>query len=227
MLRHYSKKYNQDLNYITTYTHIKHHQISVNGKLVFSGEGSQNTLEFLSSAYKALGLSYPKFHKMDAQCKLGLVATEYLLKESDFLQRVSLDKTAVVLSNSASSLETDRQHQHSISDKSNYFPSPAVFVYTLPNIVIGEIAIKYKITGENAFFVSEKLDAELLENYINSLFENGSEACIGGWIEVDGSNYEAFIFLAENQENPNKNSIFKPLNQATITELYNQTTWTL
>lgn len=199
--------------------HIKDHQISVNGKLVFSGEKGDGVLEFLSNAYKALGISYPKFHKMDAQCKLGILATEALLKDTDFLQRVPLDKTGIVLSNSAASLETDRQHQHSISDKANYFPSPAVFVYTLPNIVIGEIAIKYKITGENAFFVSERLDPELLENYINVLFANGSEAAIGGWIEVDGSNYEAFIFLAENQ---NKSSIFKPLNQVTIKELYNQ-----
>ncbi len=199
----------------------------MNGKLIFSDENSQNLSEFLSNAYKALGGSYPKFHKMDAQCKLGFLATEALFKETDFLQRASLDKTAIVLSNSASSLETDRQYQHSISDKTNYFPSPAVFVYTLPNIVIGEIAIKFKITGENAFFVSEKLDAELLENYINILLTNGSEAAIGGWTNVDNDDYEAFIFLVENQENPNKNSNFKPLNRATITELYNQTTWTL
>jgi len=209
---------------ITSYAHIKDHQISVNGKLVFSGEKSSTILEFLSNSYKALEISYPKFHKMDAQCKLGVLATEALFKDSDFLERAALDKTAIVLSNSAASLETDRQHQHSISDKTNYFPSPAVFVYTLPNIVIGEIAIKYKITGENAFFVSEKLDPELLENYINILFANGSESVIGGWIEVDGSNYDAFIFLVENQ---NKSSIFKALNQATITELYNQKTWTL
>lgn len=196
----------------------------MNGKLVFSSERDGSISEFLSNAYKALGISYPKFHKMDAQCKLGVLATEFLFKDSVFLQRAALDRTAIVLSNSASSLETDRQYQHSISDKTNYFPSPAVFVYTLPNIVIGEIAIKYKITGENAFFVSEKLDPELLENYINILFANGSEACIGGWIELDRNNYEAFIFLVENS---NKNSNFKPLNGATITELYNQTTWTL
>lgn len=196
----------------------------MNGKLVFSSERDESISEFLSNAYKALGISYPKFHKMDAQCKLGVLATEFLFKDSVFLQRAALDRTAIVLSNSASSLETDRQYQHSISDKTNYFPSPAVFVYTLPNIVIGEIAIKYKITGENAFFVSEKLDPELLENYINILFANGSEACIGGWIELDRNNYEAFIFLVENS---NKNSNFKPLNGATITELYNQTTWTL
>lgn len=199
----------------------------MNGNLVFSIDKNMSLVEFLSAAYKELEVSYPKFHKMDLQCKLGFVATEFVLKNSDFLQENASDKIAIVLSNSASSLETDRQHQHSISDKSNYFPSPAVFVYTLPNIVIGELAIKYKITGENAFFVSDKLDAELLTNYTNSLLKENSEAAIAGWVEVDGGDFEAFIFLVEKQKNTNKNSIFKPLNSTNITELYNQTTWTL
>lgn len=215
------------MNQITTYTHIKNNQVSVNGNLVFSADKNLSLTEFLSAAYKELGASYPKFHKMDLQCKLGFIATEFVLKGSDFLQVNALDKIAIVMSNSASSLETDRQHQHSISDKSNYFPSPAVFVYTLPNIVIGELAIKYKITGENAFFVSDKIDAELLANYTNSLLNENSEAAIVGWVEVDGNAYEAFIFLVEKPKNTNKNSIFKSLNQSNITELYNQTTWTL
>jgi len=47
-----------------------------------------------------------------------------------------------------------------------------------------------------------------------------------GWVEVDNGAYEAFIFLTEIQENTNKNTNFKPLNQLTVTELYNQTIWT-
>lgn len=215
------------MNEIILYTHIKNNQVSVNGNLVFSADKNLSLTEFLSAAYKELGASYPKFHKMDLQCKLGFVATEFALKGNDFLESNPLDKMAIVLSNSSSSLETDRQHQHSISDKSNYFPSPAVFVYTLPNIVIGELAIRYKITGENAFFVSEKLDTELLTNYTNSLLSENSEAAIAGWVDVDGNAFEAFIFLVEKPKNTNKNSIFKHLNSTNITELYNQTTWTL
>ncbi len=139
---------------ITSYAHIKHNRVSVNGTIVFQPGPLVSLNEFLSEAYKALGLSYPKFHKMDAQCKLGFLCAEFALKDTDFLTARDLSKTAIVLSNAASSLETDRLHQDSINDKANYFPSPAVFVYTLPNITIGELAIKHKITGENAFFVS-------------------------------------------------------------------------
>ena len=211
---------------ITSYAHIKHNQVSLNGEIVFQSNSSLTLTEFLSEVYKALGISYPKFHKMDAQCKLGFLCAEFALKGTAFLTENDLSKTAIVLSNTASSLETDRVHQHSIDDKSNYFPSPAVFVYTLPNITIGELAIKHKITGENAFFVSEQLDADLLVNYTKSLFQGTTEAAIVGWVEVDGANFEAFIFLAQNPKNINKNSIFKPLNKTSVITLYNQTIWT-
>lgn len=211
---------------ITSYTHIKHNQVSVNGEIVFQTNSSSSLAEFLSEAYKSLGISYPKFHKMDLQCKLGFLCTEFALKDTHFLTDNDLSKTAIILSNAASSLETDRIHQNSIADKSNYFPSPAVFVYTLPNITIGELAIKHKITGENTFFVSEQFDANLLVSYTESLFSDNTNAAIVGWVEVDGSNFEAFIFLTQNSENINKNSIFKSLNQSSVITIYNQTKWT-
>jgi hypothetical protein len=214
------------MKHISSYTHIRHNQISVNGTLLFKTEELLALPVFLTDAYKALEMSYPKFHKMDALCKLGMLCMEAALDHSDFLTKNPLDQTAIVLSNAASSLDTDRSHQQSISDKSNYFPSPAVFVYTLPNIIIGEMAIKYKITGENAFFVSEKFDAGLLLNYTEALFSEQTKAAVCGWVEVDGASAEAFIFLVEISENTNKNSNFKPLNQAIITELYNKTIWT-
>lgn len=209
--------------HITSYSHIRHQRVSANGALLFDASGSAAGQPlFLTDAYKALGMSYPKYHKMDTLCKLGMLCMEAALKDSDFLSKNPLDKIAIVLSNAASSLDTDRVHQQSISNKANYFPSPAVFVYTLPNIIIGEMAIKFKITGENAFFVSERFDPALLFNYLEALFQAGTQAAVCGWVEVDGDAAEAFIFLVEKSENTNKNSNFKPLNQQAITELYNQ-----
>jgi len=214
------------MNKILSYIHLKQNQISLNGEIIFSVEKKLSLTEFLSESYKKFELSYPKFHKMDLQCKLGFMSTEILFSNSDFIAKNNKEKMAIVLSNNASSLETDRIYQNSISDKNNYFPSPAVFVYTLPNIVIGEIAIRHKITGENAFFVSQALDATLLSNYTNLLLDkNYSESAISGWVNVDNTSYESFIILAGKEENTNKNSIFKPLNQLNVLELYNQTIW--
>ena len=160
---------------------------------------------------------------MDLQCKLGFLCTEFALQNTAFISENDLTKTAIVISNSASSLQTDKLHQHSIDDKTNYFPSPAVFVYTLPNISIGELAIRHKVTGENAFFVSEKFDAHLLVNYTELVLHDNASSAICGWVEVDDTAYEAFIFLVETKNNTNKNTIFKPLNQLVVTQIYNQT----
>lgn len=222
MQQHCLEKYKTIMNVIKSYAHIKNNQVLVNGEMVFQSKSSETLTEFLSELYKALGVSYPKFHKMDLQCKLAFLCTEYAFEKTNFLQENDLSKTAIVFLNSASSLDTDRVYQKSIENKSQYFPSPAVFVYTLPNITIGEIAIRHKITGENAFFISSEFDAKTLVNYIESLQKEQTEAVVAGWINVDENNYEAFIFLSQYADNINKNSIFKPLNEVNITNLYNQ-----
>lgn len=185
---------------------IINHKVYVKGELIFEQQLDTAT-EFLSQLYKHSNISYPKFHKMDNLCKLGILATELLLQQNNILQQYDTDKIGIVLSNAASSIETDRQHQNSISDKSNYFPSPAVFVYTLPNIVIGEIAIKYKITGENTFLISEKFEPQVLINYAQTLFISNTDAVITGWVEMDKDNFNCLLFILEKGKEINPNVI--------------------
>jgi hypothetical protein len=212
------------MSLIISCAHIKHNQVSVNGETVFTADENLLLPPFLTELYKTLGINYPKFHKMDLLCKLGFLCTELALKNTNFLSETNLLNAAIILSNASSSFETDTVYQNSINDKLNYFPSPTVFVYTLPNIIIGELAIKHKITGENAFFVSRQFDADLLLSYINCLFAENTTSAISGWVDVNELNYEAFIFLV--QKDTNKSAIFKPLNQANLLTLYNQTKWT-
>ena len=56
----------------------------------------------------------------------------------------------LIKQNEHSCLETDIEHQEEVNKQK---ASPAVFVYTLPNIVIGEISIRNKWFGESAFFL--------------------------------------------------------------------------
>lgn len=206
------------LNRIISHTRIRHHVISVNGREVYKADPSLTLQQFLSEAYKHMDLQYPKFHKMDSLCKLGMLCAEPVVKE---MQQADLSKVAMVLSNNASSLDTDRQHQRSIADRDHYLPSPAVFVYTLPNIVIGELAIRHKITGENAFFVSGHFDADLLSAYTDTLLNTKqAEAALCGWINVDGPVYDGLIYLVEKPADSNKNSTFKPHSPETVNQLY-------
>jgi hypothetical protein len=172
---------------------------------------------FFADAYKQLEINYPKFHKMDNLSKLGIIATEAALKGTDFLKRNSPGDVAIIMSNKASSLDTDRTYQNTIKDKNHYLPSPSVFVYTLPNIVIGEIAIKHKITGENAFFVNDAFDAQLL---VNQAQITPSKAAICGWIDYDNGICDALIYLVEMASDSTKNINFNPLNREILNQFY-------
>ena len=123
------------------------------------------------------------------------------MKNNPLTQKYASEDIAIVIANSASSLEIDTEHQRTISDKNNYFPSPSVFVYTLPNIMIGEIAIRNSIKGENSFFIFDKFDADFMSSYINSLMNsNKANCCITGWIEFYENKYEAFLYSVEKEE---------------------------
>jgi len=177
--------------YIQKYCTIKNNVVSVNGIEVFKAEISDKK-EFFKSVYQFLDIKYSKFFKMDNLSKLAFLSAEFLLDED-----VSEEKnTAIILSNNASSLDTDRKYQDSINDSENYYPSPAVFVYTLPNIGIGEISIRHQLKSENGFFVFDKYNASFHFNYEQSLLQNNkSDSVLAGWVNIDGDSYEAFLYL--------------------------------
>src|SRR5207244_3795789 len=120
-----------------------------------------------------------------------------------------------------SSLDTDRNYQNTISNKDHYLPSPALFVYTLPNIVIGEIAIKHKITGENAFFVTDAFDPQLLVNQAQiTIGPTPAKAAICGWVDYDNGVPDALIYLVEMASDSIKNINFNPLNEGILNQFY-------
>lgn len=192
------KKFNVN-NRILTYCRIKNQQVWLNGQLFYQDKEASDPSTFLSNLYKYLELTYPKFFKMDKLCKLGTLASELVFRNTVELSQVPKSETALVFSNSASSLDTDRIHQQSISNRENYFPSPSVFVYTLPNILLGEIAIKHKVTGENSFFISETFNPHLLRSYTDLLLQNTpTVAVVCGWVNVDGNAMDAFVYCVKN-----------------------------
>ena len=127
--------------YITSYCNIADGNINKNGRQIYAHDGDIAT--FLLAAYQQLQLNYPKFYKMDNLSKLGWLATEVLLKDSFDKGAYQPEDTAVILVNANSSLDDDIKYWESIKDVA----SPSLFVYTLPNIVIGEICIRNHFKG--------------------------------------------------------------------------------
>jgi hypothetical protein len=155
--------------------------------------------EFLSSVYRHFDCQYPKFYKMDPLSRLGWIATEILLGPGWDTTIYRPQDIAIVLSNANSSLDTDRRYNETIRD----IPSPSVFVYTLPNIMIGEISIRHGFKGENAFFLSPSFDPLLLAGYTRLLLQQGiANAAIVGWVDLLGDDYKAALFLIERTKGP-------------------------
>ena len=176
-----------------TYT-IRKNQIKRNETVLFETEPDLPFHEFIRFAFKNLQTDYAKFYKMDNLCKLGFVAFEYLKKDIPDFEIRDKSKCALVFCTSASSLDTDIKHCQSIENPEQYFPSPAVFVYTLPNIVLGEIAIKNKIQGETLCFIDENPDIYRLKKYIQLLFDTtDTELAIFGKIDYLLEDYEVEI----------------------------------
>ncbi len=176
-------------HYIEHYCRITEGRISKNGTLVFES-GETEFSDFIKSAYKTLRIDYSKFFKMDSLSKLALVAADLLLLDEPE------KNMALVFSNRASSLDTDRKHQQSIQDSESYYPSPAVFVYTLPNICLGEISIKHRLFSENGFFIFNRFKAGNLFDYANSLLAmQKAEKVLCGWVDFDCEKYDAFLYV--------------------------------
>lgn len=180
--------------------HITPQGIWLDGK-VFSidKEGKQSSL--LTALYKQIIGNYPKYYKMDGLCRLGFVASELLLKaerdEGSFTEDTNKTR-AIVFFNRSSSIASDKKYLASIVEKDNYFPSPSVFVYTLPNIVTGEIAIRNGYHGETSFYILPHKNELLMQDIIETTFmDEQTTSVLTGWLDYeDSEHFEADLYIA-------------------------------
>lgn len=157
---------------------------------------------WLHDIYKSLAISYPKFFKMDHLCKLGFVCAEMAMKPTLLDPTEEKRDWSVILFNHCSSLDDDRIYQKTIQEADNYYPSPAVFVYTLSNIVTGEIAIRHKIMGESCSFIEKQFSAESLYNtaLLSLLPSKGIQHLLIGWIDYVDEQADALLLHVSSTE---------------------------
>ena len=200
------------------YYHINAAVVVNNNRIVKNGVQVLETdpgtaASFLDTAYRELAMDYPKFFKMDKLSKLGMLAADVLLRDSGLPGNYAPEKTGIVLANANASLDADVKYMESV----RAIPSPALFVYTLPNIVIGEISIRYGFKGENAFFIQPAFDAEWLYFYTQDLLQHKHlDACICGWADIIEEEYKAAFFLVEKKAAAEA----KPFTAETIKQVY-------
>jgi 3-oxoacyl-[acyl-carrier-protein] synthase-1 len=180
---------------VTQCSRVTNLSAAVNGKALPVAAAEEG--HFLTALYRSLGVDYPKFFKMDELSKLGFLASELILRDRQprFVPR---EDVAVICFNRSSSLATDAAYQATIQHEESCYPSPSVFVYTLPNIVIGEIAIRNKFLGETSFYVCEGWSARQMFRAVHHVFRDGcTRVVLAAWIECFEEACEAFMMLVE------------------------------
>ena len=174
-------------------------------------------MAMLNDVYRSKIGNYPKFFKMDALCKVGFVASELLLdaENPEGLENRKARGTAsraVLLFNRSGSINADTKYQATIQEADNFFPSPAVFVYTLPNIVTGEIAIRNLYYGETNFIVIDSMNVQTIAEQIANAFQDSeTETVLTGWVDCyDENNFESWMLIINREDD-----ILKELNKIT------------
>lgn len=172
--------------------------VFIDNELIFHSEEHEKPDfgTFIREVYKKQDGNNMKFYKMDDLCKLGYVAAGYLLEGKTFAPQ----EMGLLLANAGSSLHTDIRHQQLIDRNGDVAASPAVFVYTLPNVVSGEICIRHKIQGESTFFITKAYQPEKLEQYARIVMGKGKlKYGMTGWCELLNDTYKAEFKLIEIQ----------------------------
>ena len=201
--------------YITASCSIVNNLVIKNSQLLFENKEAA-VQAFLVSVYQHFAINYPRFYKMDNLGKLGWLGAEILLEGSFDKNRYQPEDIGIVLSNKSSSLDTDIKYYETVKT----IASPALFVYTLPNIVMGEICIRHNFKGENDFFIFEQFNAGFIQKYVSHLFETGAlHACICGWVEIIDNGYKANLFLIEKKRTANP----VDFTEENITHIYQNT----
>lgn len=172
---------------------VRDQAIDLNHQRVWENT-SLSGMDWLDAAYAASAMAYPKFYKMDAAAKLCLLASHYLLSEQKVAERYDPYDAGVLLTNADASLDAD----HRYLQKLRTAPNPGLFVYTLPNIAIGELCIKNNFKGHHAFFIFDRYDPGFLHSHVRLLMDCGAAAFfVCGWLQAWDDRYEAMLFLVE------------------------------
>ncbi len=193
---------------ISSWCSIRKGKVCVNGETQHYAENT--AADLLQAIYSRYGIGYPKFYKMDSLSALAFLTAELMLKN---IQLRDKNSTGIVIGCKSASLDTDLKFQETIKE----IPSPGLFVYTLPNIMLGEISIRHGLKGEQMCSIGSAYDITWQFQYVRHLVDSGFvSACVCGWVELLAGNFESFLYLVENRKEANHQ-----FDEQTVNNLFN------
>jgi len=170
---------------------------------------------WLKEGYKFARLDYPRFYKMDELSQMTILAAEQL-KTTGCWKHLSDSGVDLLFANAHASNQTDSKFIESYEKKGN--PSPSLFVYTLPNVAMGELARYYKWHGEQAFFIAPEFGTKNpFAERLYQLAQKNKKEILCMWVDTTASlKSHCFAFLVDLNGNETKS-----INKIKLTEEMN------
>lgn len=182
--------------FIRSYIRWKNAVISHNGINIYQLQQAA-IREIPAEAYREAGISYPKFFKMDILSRVAFIAAELLDIPHDNIP----DKTKVgtVISTSSGCIDVDKKFEESRQK----IASPALFVYTLPNIMLGELCIRHGFKGAQVCFIEEHPAPSDTFFHVNDLMtRQRADACLCGHIDASEESIDASLIWVTRESGP-------------------------
>ncbi len=158
----------------------------------------EGLIDKLDSIYDSQIKDYPKYYRMDGMAKLVFILGDLICTRTNICSDIDSSDIAFVMLNATGSFPSDSIHSNLIMEGFDK-ASPSNFVYTLPNVGMGEVCIKWKITGEGLFLIEDAFSAKRICEIADLFLAQGKcKAIVIGWAEPT-ENEGNCIFLISNK----------------------------
>ena len=128
-----------------------------------------------------------RFFKMDLFSRLAYVAVGLLAKDAP--GEYVPEETGLLIFTLNGSVLADRKHLSTFAKPDEYYPSPAIFINTLPNVVLGEMAVTHRIKGETTLVMLPGRDEETMDSILDAtLAATRPSVLITGWVDCESEN---------------------------------------
>ena len=128
----------------------------------------------------------PRWGRLDRYSKVGLISASLAIQDAGLDTGAEPTETAIIVSTFNGSMEVDHKYYETVLPQKGLLASPNLFAYTLPNCMLGEIAIRYGLTGP-AMVVSQLADDMLngIHYGAQCLYSGLSKQVVAGYCNVE------------------------------------------
>lgn len=125
-----------------------------------------------------------RYGRFDAFTRLGWAGIALALKDAGLDQAEARRSIGIVAASCDECLDTDEEFYQTTLAEGGTLSSPHLFSYTLPNIVLGECAVHFQLTGPTlSVGDDESLGGRALEAAMRFLTSGEAPAMVAGWLE--------------------------------------------